>query len=405
MLKAERQALTNTIREFAPFRASDAEAYTTNALEYFAHSRIREIDKKLAFRASPLQRIKQHTTVVEQLTGRLNDIESQIKSLSKEYHESYHKLSSAKRSLDRARHASLKQLSGKQKVEQFAAIGATFCEDLTQGLATQEASTFSAALKECVDKVKSLLLEKEAADQAASLAATPIQSPRHSPAPSDTRSRSAPENLSGMKGTPASKLSTPLSTNSLELSSAPEFGSRLPTAPAPRSQPLTVTKEAAEQHAVFLAQQVQNQAKAGFATFQEQARQQVASKITAIEQMEEENRQIKLAAERKVASLVQEGQELQGRTAGLLQQQQQDQASITRQTQLLHEKEAHTNDIQAKLDHLQAQHSVTLAAQGGEQELAQARIDAQLVEYESTIRGRVNKEAMAEKQRIQQLAH
>ena len=208
MLKAERQALTNTIQAYAPFRAADTEAYTSNALEDFAHSRIREIDRKLAFRASPLQRIKQHTTVVEQLTGRLNDIEGQIKSLSKEYHESYHKLSSAKRSLDRARHASLKQLSGKQKVEQFVAIGATFCEDLTQGLATQEASTFSAALKECVDKVKLLLLEKEAADQAASLAATPTQSPRHSPAPSATRSRSAPENLSGMKGTPPSKLST-----------------------------------------------------------------------------------------------------------------------------------------------------------------------------------------------------
>ena len=75
LLKAERQALANTIRDYAPFRARDSDVYTTNGLEDFAHNRIREIDKKLAFRASPLQRIKQHTTVVEQLTGRLNDIE------------------------------------------------------------------------------------------------------------------------------------------------------------------------------------------------------------------------------------------------------------------------------------------------------------------------------------------
>ena len=81
MLKAERLALTNTIQAYAPFRAADTEAYTSNALEDFAHSRIREIDRKLAFRASPLQRIKQHTTDVEQLTGRLNDIEGQNKSL------------------------------------------------------------------------------------------------------------------------------------------------------------------------------------------------------------------------------------------------------------------------------------------------------------------------------------
>ena len=113
-----------------------------------------------------------------------------------------------------------------------------------------------------------------------------------------------------MKGTPPDKLSTPLSTNSLERSSAPEFGCRLPTASVSGSQPPTVTKEAAEQHAAFLAQQVQKQADAEFATFQEQARQQVASKIIVIERMEEENRQIKLAADRKVASLVQEGQEV-----------------------------------------------------------------------------------------------
>jgi len=153
-----------------------------------------------------------------------------------------------------------------------------------------------------------------------------------------------------------------------------------------------------------MAQQVETQAKAELATFQEQARQQVASKITVIEQKEEENRQIKLAAELRESNLLKEGQELQGRTAGLVQQQQLDQAFITRQTQLLQEKEAHTNDIQAKLDHLQAQHLCTIAAQGGEQEIAQARIDAQLIEYESTIRGRVNQEAMAEQQRIQQVA-
>ena len=72
---------------------------------------------------------------------------------------------------------------------------------------------------------------------------------------------------------------------------------------------------------------------------------------------------------------------MQGRTAGLVQEHQLDQAFITHQTQLLQEKEAHTNDIQAKLDHLQAQHLVTIAAQGGEQEIAQARIDAQRIEY------------------------
>ena len=52
-------------------------------MEDFAQQRIRLIDKKLAYRATPLQRIKQHTTAVEQLTGRLNDIESQMTLLSK----------------------------------------------------------------------------------------------------------------------------------------------------------------------------------------------------------------------------------------------------------------------------------------------------------------------------------
>ena len=61
LLKAERQALANSIRDYAAFRARDSDVYTTNGLEDFAHNRIREIDKKLAFRASPLQRIKQHT--------------------------------------------------------------------------------------------------------------------------------------------------------------------------------------------------------------------------------------------------------------------------------------------------------------------------------------------------------
>ena len=100
-----------------------------------------------------MQRVKKHTTSVEQLTGRLNDIESQIKLLAKAYNEEFHKLGSAKRSLEKARHASLKQLSDDQKVEQFAALGATFCEDLTIGCARQDADLFGSALKECVQKV------------------------------------------------------------------------------------------------------------------------------------------------------------------------------------------------------------------------------------------------------------
>ena len=47
-------------------------------------------------------------------------------ALTKEYNEDFHQHSRAKRSLDKARHASLKQLSGKQKVDQFAALGAVF---------------------------------------------------------------------------------------------------------------------------------------------------------------------------------------------------------------------------------------------------------------------------------------
>ena len=408
-LKAERLALSDAMKAYAPFRSEDANTYTTNPLEEFSQTRIRAIDRKLAFRATPLQRIKQHTACVQQYTGKLNEIESQIQSLSKEYHHTYSKLTSSNRSLERARHASLKQLTGKQKVEQFAAIGATFCDDLTQGLATQEADTFNAALKECLDKVKLLIVEKEAADQATAASATPIQSPRQSPAPAATRATGP----SGPRmGTPPDNLSTPLSTSSFHRTSVPEFGSRLPAtsptgppaASASRTQSPTVTKEAAEQHAALLAQQVQRQADAEMASFKEQAKQQVASKMANIEQIQAEKQLIEQTAERRVAALLQEGTELQGRAAGLVQQQQQDKEAITRQTLLLQEQEAHTKDIQAKLDHLQAQHALTVASQGAEQAQNQAQISAQLVEFESTIRGRLNQEATAETQRVHQIA-
>ena len=212
-----------------------------------------------------------------------------MKLLSKEYNEEFHKLGSAKRSLDKARHASLKQLSGAQNVEQFAALGATFCEDLTIGCARQDADHFGTALKECVHKVTLLLKAKEAAD----LAATPASgatTPNNSPAPAETRIRSSPTALSLQRGTLPSAISTPLSTTSLERSSAPEFGShipQLPTASQAYASPLTVFREQAEAHALFLTRQVEAAAKAKLEEFQEHVKQQVASNINTIQEKEE----------------------------------------------------------------------------------------------------------------------
>ena len=205
-------------------------------MDDFAQARIRVMDRKVAYRAAPSQRIKQHTPAVEQLTARLNNIENQMTLFSKEYSEDFHKLSGAKRSLDKARHASLKQLSGKQKIDQSAALGAAFCDDLTKGCAQQEANHFGSALRTCVQKVTQLLQEKEAAELAATLASkppTPIITPAQSPTPSESRVRISAKPPSLPKGTPPSAISTPLSTTSMERSSAPEIGFLPPTPQSP----------------------------------------------------------------------------------------------------------------------------------------------------------------------------
>ena len=310
-LKAERQSLAKQQQDYALFRLQEQDAATSNPMDDFAQARIRVIDSKLTYRATPSQRIKQHTTAVEQLTARLNNIENQLTLLSKEYNEDFHKLSGAKRSLDKARHASLKQLSGKQKIDQFAALGAAFCDDLTEGCAQQEANHFGSALRACVQKVTLLLQEKEAAELAAALASkppTPIITPVQSPAPSESRVRKSAKPPILQKGTTFSSISTPLSITSKERSSAPEFGSLPPTPQSPtagQSQaalaPTTYTKDQAIALANLLVQQVKAEAQAELESLQEQAKMQVAANIFTIEQKEREREstdQASLSAER-----------------------------------------------------------------------------------------------------------
>ena len=74
--------------------------------------------------------------------------------------------------------------------------------------------------------------------------------------------------------------------------------------------PLAVSREQAEAHAIFLTRQVEAAAKAKLEEFQEHAKQQVASKISTIEEREEENRQLRQAAEQREAQLLAEGQQL-----------------------------------------------------------------------------------------------
>ena len=177
----------------------------------------------------------------------------------KEYKEEIHKLCGAKRSLDKARHASLKQVSGKHKIDQFAALGAAFCDDRTEGCAQQEANHFGSALLDCVQKVALVLQEKAAAELAAALASkppTPIITSAQNPAPSESRVRNSARPPSQPKGTPPSAISTPLSTNSMERSSAPEFGFLPPTPQSPTavqsqaaSAPITYTRDQATGHA------------------------------------------------------------------------------------------------------------------------------------------------------------
>ena len=114
-LKAEKQYLVNQQQDYAPFRPQDDDPSAKNPMDELAQTRIKQIDKKLAYRATPSQRINQHTTAVEHITAKLNNIENQMTLLSKDYNENFHKLSGAKRSLDKARHASLKQLSGRER--------------------------------------------------------------------------------------------------------------------------------------------------------------------------------------------------------------------------------------------------------------------------------------------------
>ena len=118
-----------------------------------------------------------------------------------------------------------------------------------------------------------------------------------------------------------------------------------------------------------MAQQVEAAAKAKLEEFQEQAKQQVASQIDTIQEKEEEHRLIRQAAHEREALLLAEGRQLQGQVAGFTKQQQDDLAQISQHAQLLQDKEAQTLELQARLDHLHAQHNCTLAAQGGDQQV------------------------------------
>ena len=84
---------------------------------------------------------------------------------------------------------------------------------------------------------------------------------------------------------------------------------------------------------------------------------------------------------------------VEGQVAGYVRQQQEDSAQLSNQERLLHEKQAQAHDLQARLDQLQTQHAMSLAAQGGEQEVNQECIQARLVAFESNIRSRVSQEA------------
>ena len=112
-----------------------------------------------------------------------------------------------------------------------------------------------------------------------------------------------------------------------------------------------------------MAQQVEAVAKAKLEEFQEQAKQRVASKIDTIQEKEEENRLLRQAANEREAQLLAEGQQLQGQVAGFTKRLQEDSAQISQHAQLLQDKDAQTQDLQARLDHLHAQHNCTLAAQ------------------------------------------
>ena len=144
-----------------------------------------------------------------------------------------------------------------------------------------------------------------------------------------------------------------------------------------------MSTEQAEAHANFKARQVEVAAKAKLEEFQEQAKQQVASKIDTIQEKEEEHLLLRQAADQREAQLLAEGQQLQGQVAGFAKRQQEDTAQISHHAQLLQDKDAQTQDLQARLDHLHAQHNCTLAAQGGDQQANQARTDAQLADVES----------------------
>ena len=84
---------------------------------------------------------------------------------------------------------------------------------------------------------------------------------------------------------------------------------------------------------------------------------------------------------------------MEGQVAGYARQQQEDIAQLSHHDRLLHEKDAQAQDLQARLDQLQTQHAISLAAQGGEQEVTQECIQARLVAFESSIRSRVSQEA------------
>ena len=166
--------------------------------------------------------------------------------------------------------------------------------------------------------------------------------------------------------------------------------------------PKTYTNDEAIAHANLLAQQVKAEAQAELESLQEQAIMQVAAKNLTIEQKEEDNLLIRQASQHRAfqqreAELMSQLQHncshVEGQVAGYVRQQQEDSAQLSNQERLLHEKQAQAHDLQARLDQLQTQHAISLAAHAGRQDDKQEDIQARLVAFESNIRSRVSQEA------------
>ena len=165
------------------------------------------------------------------------------------------------------------------------------------------------------------------------------------------------------------------------------------------SVPIIFTREQATAHANFIAQQVKSEAEAEFHSLQHQAKIHVACKIHTIEQKEEEYQQLRQASQQREAELLSELQHnclhVEGQVAGYARHQQEDSVQRSHQEQLLQEKEAHAQDLHARLEQVTEQHSISLAALGGEQGVNQECIQARLVAYESELRRQADQQHAA----------